>query len=74
MFDSESLRQQAEATDGRVQVGSWELRSLLDTFDRYRETLELIAAGQVQGLTWYGVALAQRSHARLALEERSLNR
>lgn len=68
MFDSESLRQQAEATDGMVQVGAWELRSLLDTYNRYRDALELIAADQVHGLTWCAVALVQRSHARRALD------
>ena len=73
MFDSECLWHQAVASNGLVQVGAWELRSLLETYERHRDALERIAAGQVHGSTWYAIAQAQRSHARRALDRKPAN-
>jgi len=54
MFDSEDLRRRAEESTGTVEVGNWELLSLLDTLARYQDALEEVRANDRASLQTSG--------------------
>jgi hypothetical protein len=65
--DEEAWEDREPQAGDRIEVDYELFAKLVNERDRFKDALEMIASEEVQSMNWYGVALAQRSHARLAL-------